>query len=187
MGVWAPILSSSLATLRQLAGATEHEFLRIGGQMQDIYQRSAALSQTAHRLVEVVSGEKIHPLIAQLRRMLHEMETSLEQEQVQNAKSRTLLSSVASLLQRIAEPLEGFKKMCRHLSILEVLIKIESAYLGEMGGEFIHLALDIKKLGQQIKEKAQAIHDHRLQLAAMIARHLIGRCKGCGSVLWWIV
>lgn len=50
--------------------------------------------------------------------------------------------------------------MGKQLYIFEVLIKIESTYLGEMEGEFVNLAIDIKKLSQQIKEKTANINNH---------------------------
>jgi methyl-accepting chemotaxis protein len=56
--------------------------------------------------------------------------------------------------------------------MLEVSIKVESAYLGEKGSEFINLAMDIKKLSQQIKEKAGSLYDHRLMLAKLLNKHL---------------
>jgi len=171
VAAWASTLSSSLVTLRRLAGATEREFLQIGTEMQAIYQRAATLSQTAQNLVEVASGDRVHSLIAQLRQILAEMETYLEQTRVQNASYCTAFATVEKLLQQIAEPLEGFKKMSKNLYILEVLIKIESANIGELGGEFINLALDINTLTQQIKDKSNTIEDHRSLLATIIAKN----------------
>lgn len=171
IAAWAATLSSSLVILRRLAGATEREFLQIGSDMQAIYLRAATLSQTAQDLVEVASGDRVHSLIAQLRQILAEMETYLEQTQVQNGSYCTAFATVEKLLQQIADPLEGFKKMSKNLYILEVLIKIESANIGELGGEFINLALDINTLTQQIKDKSNTIQDHRSLLAAIIAKN----------------
>lgn len=171
LGSWATTVSSSLVTLRRLAGATEREFLQIGSDMQAIYQRAATLSQTAHTLVEVASGDRVHSLIAQLRQILAEMETYLEQTQVQNGNYCTAFGSVENLLQQIANPLEGFKRMSKNLYILEVLIKIESANIGEMGDEFINLALDINTLTQQIKDKSNTIEENRSLLATIIAKN----------------
>jgi len=168
---WAATLSSSLVTLRRLAGATEREFLQIGSDMQAIYQRAATLSQTAHDLVEVASGDRVHSLIAQLRQILAEMETYLAQTQVQNGNYCTAFGSVEHLLLQIAEPLEGFKRMSKKLYILEVLIKIESSNIGDLGGEFINLALDINTLTQQIKDKSNTIEENRSLLATIIAKN----------------
>jgi methyl-accepting chemotaxis protein len=66
--------------------------------------------------------------------------------------------------------------MSKHLYMLEVSIKIESAYLGDMGSEFLNLAMDIKKLSQQIKEKVNAIDDLRTVLTTTISRN-VGRIE----------
>ena len=168
---WSPLLSSSLRTLRQLAGATEREFLQIGTQMQGIYQRSTVLSQTAHQLAESASGEHIHGLIEQLRRIFQEMESFLGKTQVRCSSSCTTLNRIDNLLKQAESPLQGVKKMTKHLYMLEVTIKIESAHLGDMGSEFINLAMDIRKLSQQIKDKVSAIFNHREQLAVIITKN----------------
>jgi len=172
LATWASTLSSSLVILRRLAGATEREFLQIGGQMQGIYQHAATLSQTAISLVDVASGERIQTLVEQLRQILREMETYLEQTQNQNLSYCTTFNTVENRLGQIAGPLEGFKKMSKDLYILEVLIKIESAHIGEMGGEFLNLALDINKLTQQIKEKFKIIQDNRSLLSSIISKNI---------------
>ncbi|MDR3629923.1 MAG: hypothetical protein P4L42_06260 [Desulfocapsaceae bacterium] len=169
--LWASLLSSSLQTLRQLAGTTEREFLQIGTQMQGIYQKALKLSDTAHRLVEVASGEYLHGIMTRLRQVLQDMEKYLEQARFQNSANCGTLAAVQALLQKVVPPLEGVKKMSKHLYIFEVSIKVESAYLGDTGSEFINLAMDIKKLSQQVKEKVKFIDDHRLKLIGMITKN----------------
>jgi methyl-accepting chemotaxis protein len=168
VATWPSKFSSILGTLQHLASATEHDFLQIGSQMQEMYRRTHDLSGTANQLVEAASGEHIRTLMDRLRQILQEMEAYLVKARQQNFKSAASLELVGNLLKRVAEPLEGFKKMSKQLYILEVSVKIESTYLGDMGSEFLNLAQDIKKLSQQIKEKANTVHDHRLSLSTMI-------------------
>ena len=172
LATWASTLTSSLVTLRRLAGATENEFLQIGSKMQGVYQRATTLSQTAQNLVEVASGERINSLIEQLRQILNEMETYLEETQGQNSNYCTAFNTVESQLGQIAGPLEGFKKMSKELYILEVLIKIESSHVGVIGGEFLNLALDINKLTHQIKEKSDTIQSDQLLLSSIISKNI---------------
>jgi methyl-accepting chemotaxis protein len=166
---WFPVLIASLETLRQLAGATEREFLQIGTRMQEIYQKAFDLSGTAQQLVQAASGQRLQSLIDQLRKILREMDDYLEQAQSRSETSRITLNSVGGLLREVEAPLSGVKRMCKHLYMLEVSIKIESAHLGDMGSEFINLATDIKKLSQQIKEKVNAIQELRSLLTSSIA------------------
>lgn len=169
--VWHPILTSSLETLRMLAGATEREFLQIGARMQGIHQQAFDLSGTAQQLVEVASGERLQSLIHRLREILSEMDNYLGQAQNLGETSCTTLNSVGDLLKEVGTPLFGVKRMCKHLYILEVSIKIESTHIGEMGSEFINLAIDIKKLSQLIKEKVNAIEELRTQLTTSINKN----------------
>ncbi len=165
---WPSKFSSIISTLQHLANATEHDFLQIGSQMQGINQRTNELSETASQLVEAASGEHIRSLMGRLHQMLQDMETYLARAQKHNFNSATNLELIGNLLKQVAEPLDGFKKMSRQLYILEVSVKIESTYLGEMGSEFLNLAQDIKKLSHQIKEKANTVNEHRFALSTMI-------------------
>ncbi len=169
--VWLPLLTSSLETLRRLAGATEREFLQIGARMQEIHQQAFTLSGTSQQLVTVASGERLHSLIDRLGEILSEMDNYLGQAQSRSETSRTTLNAVGSLLREVGAPLTGIRRMCKHLYTLEVSIKIESAHIGEKGSEFINLAIDIKKLSQQIKEKINAIEDLRLLLTTSISKN----------------
>jgi len=168
---WLPILNTALLTLRRLAGATEQEFLKIGGRMQDIYQQASDLSTTANQLVMTASGERLQTLIHRLREILGEMDTYLNQAQTRSENSRTTLNAVGDLLREVAPPLAGIRRMCKHLYMLEVSIKIESAHLGDQGSEFVNLAIDIKKLSQQVKEKANGVEELRLLLGGSIGKN----------------
>ncbi len=171
--VWHPSLTSSLEILRKLAGTTEHEFLQIGARMQKIHQQASNLSETAQQLVEVASGERLQSLIHRLREMLSEMDKYLGEARSRSETSCKTLHSVGGLLTDVGVPLSTVKRMCKHLYVLEVSIKIESTHIGEMGSEFVNLAIDIKKLSQLIKEKVNAIQDLRLLLTKSIATNSV--------------
>lgn len=172
LSVWRGRLEGALATLRRLAGSTEHEFLGIGARLQEIHAQAGDLSTTAQQLVESASGSRLHQLIDRLREMLAEMEGFLDRARTQSEVSRDGLHRVAAQLKEVEAPLHGVKRMSKHLYMLEVSIKIESAYLGDIGSEFLNLAMDIKKLSQQIKEKVNAIDEQRTVLTAAIGKNL---------------
>lgn len=115
---WTALISSSLTTLRRLAGATEDEFLQIGRQMQGIYQRSITFSLTAHRPVEVASGERISISMDRLHQFLQELDTSLEQVQVRTLIGCATLEKVKTRLQQVVEPLVAVSH-CHYLPIAE--------------------------------------------------------------------
>jgi hypothetical protein len=175
---WRSAMTAALPHLRRMAGSTEKEFLRIGAALHQVYAKSLEITETSKKLVEVASGERIPPLVERLAQIIADMENYLDQTATTAGSSNAVMESVGRLLGQVVTPLEGFRRMSKHLYMLEVSIKVESAYLGENGAEFINLAMDIKKLSQQIKEKAGSLYDHRLMLAKLLNKHLASTAVG---------
>ena len=166
---WFPLLSASLGSLRQLAGSTEQDFLHIGSQMQNAYLHATELSQTARQLVEIAGGARIGALMEQLRQVLFEMASYLDQAQQRSVHNCTQITQVGIVLKQVGQPVEDFRSMAKQLYIFEVLIRIESTYLKEMGSEFLNLATDIHKLSSQIKDKTSSIKDNIETLRTTVA------------------
>jgi methyl-accepting chemotaxis protein len=166
---WRAIIAPAIRTLRQMAGATEDEFLAIGSQLQSFYQRSVDVSGMAGQLVATVTGEAVISLTVRLQQMMADMEGYLANARTRSSESCTTLEQVQILLDKLSEPLEGFQKMNKTLRMLSISTKIESARLGEAGSGFVNLAMDVEKLSYQVNEKSAAILAHRYLLATMIA------------------
>jgi len=169
---WQAIIASAGETLRALAGTTENEFLQIGSQLQDFYQRSSEVTSMANRLADLVSGEQVQSLIDQLRRMMGDMESYLSQARGQRHDNRGLLEQIREHIELVSPPLQGFQKMTKTLRMLGISTKIESSRLGESGTGFLTLAMDVEKLSQLISEKSANILGHRHLLAGMISDNL---------------
>lgn len=169
---WRALLVPSSATLRELAGTTEDEFLQIGSQMQDFYHRSSEITSMANRLVETVAGESGRSVITRLRQMIRSMEEYLASARDQSHENCTMLEQVMKLLEQVSEPLEGFQKMYKALRMLSISTKIESSRLGETGTGFLTLALDVEKLSHLVNEKSASILNHRQALLQMIGENL---------------
>jgi methyl-accepting chemotaxis protein len=172
LGAWQAMIGSSLATLRQQAGATENEFLQIGEQMEGVHQRSGEISRLANHLVDVASGQRMQTLLERLRQMMRDMEDYLAKARKRAVETFSTLHRVQELLAQISKPLEGFQKMDMTLHILGVSIKIESARFGEMGSGFVNLAMDVETLARQVKDKSDAILKHRQLLTSMITENM---------------
>ena len=172
IGAWQSMIGSSLAKLRQLAGATENEFLQIGEQMQGVHQRSGEISLMANHLVDVASGQRMQTLLERLRQMMRDMEDYLAKTRQRGTETFSTLHRVQELLAQISKPLEGFQKMDMTLHILGVAIKIESSRLGEMENGFVNLAMNVEKLAHQVNDKSEIILKHRQLLASMITENM---------------
>jgi methyl-accepting chemotaxis protein len=173
LSVWRDSIAPAIGTLRQMAGATEDEFLQIGSQLQSFYQRSADISAMAGQLVATVSGENVVSLTCRLQQMMADMEEYMTNARSRSGVSCSTLERVEVLLDNLSEPLEGFQKMNKTLRMLSISTKIESARLGEAGSGFVNLALDVEKLSHQVQEKSTAILAHRELLATMIVGNVV--------------
>ena len=169
---WREILAPAINDLQLMAGATEDEFLHIGSQLQSFYQRSVDISRMAGQLLEIVSGERLQILIERLQQMMSDMEQYLSGARSRSGDSFTTLNQVQSLLEQLTAPLEGFHKMYKTLRMLSISTKIESSRLGELGGGFVNLAMDVEKLSHQVNEKSATILNHRKLLSATISSNL---------------
>ena len=169
---WQEILAPAINDLQLMAGATEDEFLHIGSQLQSFYQRSVDISRMAGQLLEIVSGERLQILIERLQQMMSDMEQYLSGARSRSGDSFTTLNQVQSLLEQLTAPLEGFHKMYKTLRMLSISTKIESSRLGELGGGFVNLAMDVEKLSHQVNEKSATILNHRKLLSATISSNL---------------
>ena len=169
---WPKIIAPSLATLREMAGTTEEEFLQIGSQLQGFYLRSAELTSMAGRLVDAVSGERVQSLVERLRRMIADMEAYLATARGQSDASCQSLVQILNLLDQVSQPLAGFQKMYKTLRMLSTSTKIESSRLGEEGLGFLTLAIDVGKLSHLVNEKSGNILKQRQILFSMITEDL---------------
>src|SRR5690242_19732084 len=81
---WPEILAPALASLRNVAGTTEDEFLGIGSQLQDFYQRSSDITAMANRLVAMVSGDQLQQLIDRFQQLISDMESYFSNARTQS-------------------------------------------------------------------------------------------------------
>lgn len=171
---WSAAIAPARETLQRVAGTTEDEFLHIGSQMQNFYQRSSEITTMSNQLVDLVSGEQVQVLIERLRQMMADMEAYLASARSQSNESCTTLERILVLFDQVSQPLEGFQKMTKTLRMLGISTKIESSRLGENGLGFQTLALDVEKLAHLVSEKSSNILGHRQLLAGMIRDNLRG-------------
>lgn len=171
---WQSLIVPVIEKLRSMATTSENDFLRIGEQMQAVYQNSLEIAELANQLVEAVSGQNLQALSSRLRQVAAAMESFLATFQARSSKSISTLHQVRELLGQLDSPMKGVQKMARAFYTLEVSIRIESARLGELGNGFITLSLDIKNLSQQVNEKLNAIREHRDSVNTIIAQNLSG-------------
>jgi methyl-accepting chemotaxis protein len=185
---WSTGLGGMAAELKAVAGTTEDEFLAIGGKLQGFYQRGVGISLLASEMVGEVAGEHVSGAMDGLGNMLDEMGSYVNNAQEEIDRSSATLREILSLLDQVAGPLAGFKKVNKVLRMLSISTKIESARLGQSAAGFDTLASDVGDLSIQVNEKAGVILTRKDDLARAIEQTLKGvldsGAQQHGQVMW---
>ena len=171
---WSRGLEGMAQQLKVVAGTTEDDFLAIGGRLQDFYQRGAGISELASEMMGEVAGEHVSDAMDGLGTTLDEMGRYVGNARQEIAASSATLGEILALLEQVAGPLSGFKKVNKVLRMLGISTKIESARLGQNAAGFDTLASDVGDLAVQVNEKAGVILNRKEDLAKAIEHTLTG-------------
>jgi methyl-accepting chemotaxis protein len=171
---WSRGLEGMAAELKVVAATTEDEFLAIGGRLQDFYQRGTEITALASEMLGEVAGEQVSQTMAGIANLLDEMGRYVGNARQEIEASSSTLSQILALLDQVAGPLSGFKKVNKVLRMLGISTKIESARLGQSAAGFDTLASDVGDLAVQVNDKAGVILKRKDDLARAIEQTLSG-------------
>jgi len=171
---WSRGLEGMAAELKVVAATTEDEFLAIGGRLQDFYQRGTGITALATEMLGEVAGDQVSQTMDGLANMLDEMGRYVNNARQEIEASSATLSEILTLLEHVAGPLSGFKKVNKVLRMLGISTKIESARLGQSAAGFDTLASDVGDLAVQVNDKAGVILKRKDDLARAIEQTLTG-------------
>jgi methyl-accepting chemotaxis protein len=174
---WSRGLTDLALRLRAVAGTTEGEFLAIGATLQDFYQRGDGISTLASEMMGEVAGEQVSETISALGALLDEMGRYVSRAQQETGESSATLREILGLLDQVAGPLTGFRKVDKVLRMLGISTKIESARLGQGAAGFDSLASDVGNLAVQVNLKATVILNSKNDLAKAIEQTLAGALR----------
>ena len=105
---WSTVLADREAQLSVISGTTEHEFLEIGGRLQDFYQRGTGISALASEMVGEVAGDHVTAAMDGLGEMLDNMGHYVDRAQTEIEVSAQTLREILGLLEKVSDPLSGF-------------------------------------------------------------------------------
>lgn len=136
---------------RQLSGcihAHEPEFLRLGEQLQQYAGQVRELGSMAGGVLDSMAGQDMGELIQGFHQELGVMAEVCGSQAAGEALQdlHTILETIAGLEELMRE----FGRLVRHLQMLGISTRIESARLGAEGRGFHTLADDVEKLAQRI-------------------------------------
>lgn len=155
-----------LRQCRQALGGTEHglsgvikareqDFLDLGEALYALQASCEDISRTAHGLVDCTSAQGMH---AKLNALSEELQ-SLTDDKARAAGHQSLeeIDGVVRIVDELSDILSAFSKIVKHLSMLGIATRIESARLGADGRGFTTLADDVEKLAHQIVDHCAGI------------------------------
>jgi hypothetical protein len=93
---WQSLIAPVIENLRSMATTSENDFLRIGEQMQAVYQNSLEIAELANQLLEAASGQKLQALSTRMQQMAAAMESFLASFQTRGTESIAIRSAPSS-------------------------------------------------------------------------------------------
>lgn len=147
---WLDRLSRISSELSRVIAGRENEFLEIGQGVQDLYYRSRDLSATALELGEKASGSALKEAMEELDSSLKEIQGQSEDTNLEKTMNRC--SDLGVAVGKLHKEMQHFRPMLKHLRVLAMSIRIESARMGEQGRHFVTLAQEVENLGYKTEE-----------------------------------
>ncbi len=153
--------------LLSLNSATEEDFLAVGASLREILTGAERISEMATSVADLMQSGELERHVETLRESLSRMHYYLDGSGKNLARSMEILRSVMGGIDEIKTPLLGFKRIVKHLRVLSVSTKIESARFSAGDSSFSNIANDVEKLSALIDAKSTQILGtaHRLHNA----------------------
>lgn len=176
------VLTGAVASLRQLSGGTEDDFLRLGAQVQEFFLAAQAMTEQGSQVVELVSGQAVSQSTQRLGELIGETETRFQASQQEFGQSLEILDTVRRQASQAGEPLAGFRKMVMGLRVLGIATRMESARLQGQDEGFQFLSEEVSRLSDTIQTQTEGIGQQLRELGGELEETL-GSMAGLGATL----
>ena len=161
----------------------EAEFLELGAALQRVAGTVEDIVEQAEFLTGLTSRDALDSFGAELTQELDRMQALLLL--AAGAENESALMSIRATLAQLGEQLGSFKRIVKHLHMLGISTRIESARLGADGSGFGTLADDVEKLSVAIGRQSDSISKQSQALDALAAtameqaRHMLESQRRC--------
>jgi methyl-accepting chemotaxis protein len=152
-------LSGIITILDDIFNVSEKQFNLISEKLQHFYHSSKEITKTAAKVTGLLTSDEYSLRINELDILFQHVRDYLNESSSQFNTSQKSLIEITKLLLSSAEGVTGFNKICRHLEMQSISIKIESSRLGNDDKGFSHLSDDIHKLAELISKQSNGFRD----------------------------
>jgi methyl-accepting chemotaxis protein len=146
--------SSGLAALNS---STEDDFLTTGAELREVAARAGEISTAAKAIADLVSGAGLEGHREALQKLFDQMRAYLDLSGRKLNSNTGTLRTILGTSDDVALHLVGFKRIVKHLRVLGISTKIESARLAGGNNAFANIADDVEKLSGLINAKSADI------------------------------
>jgi len=166
--------------IHEIIEFSEREFIVIGEKLQNFHSEAKEITLLSSSLTNSMSGEVIGKSIAELQDMLLRINNYLAGIKDKFESGKNKLEIVCRILNEISEKTTYFQYIVKHLRILGISTKIESARLGADEQGFNTLADNVDNLSEKITDKSHSIREKVISLikSASQVRHTILNLSG---------
>ncbi len=155
--VIAKSLRGCRSGLVALNGSTEEDFLHVGRDLGAVATRTGEISATAKSIADLVAGRALEGYMEALQKLFGQMSAYLDLSRKKLCHNSETLLTILQTSDNIALHLVAFNRIVKHLRILGISTRIESARLVDSHDAFSNIADDVTRLSDLINSKSAGI------------------------------
>ncbi|MGE5401521.1 MAG: hypothetical protein ACM3S2_14055 [Ignavibacteriales bacterium] len=156
--------------INSFINSEEKEFISIGNSLQQFYVTVREITQMTSTAANLISDEIVESGINRLNRLLGQISSYLSNSSREIRDGESTLQEILDILANVVNNLSGFNRIIKHLRILGISTKIESARLISDNNGFNILAENVEKLSTIISDKAKNIRLKSTHLIELISQ-----------------
>lgn len=145
--------------IKNIIDLSEKEFILISKRFYNFHSEAKEITHLSTLLTNSMSGEIIGKSITELQEMLLQINQYLYQIAEKFESGKNKLELICEILNEISEKTIYFQYIVKHLRILGISTKIESARLGADEQGFNTLADNVDNLSVKINDRSYAIKE----------------------------
>lgn len=159
---WLQTLEQIIPSLQGLIADREDDFLQIGSEVRELSQMARDLAQGSVELAAQASGQGLQEGMQELETSMRRMSSRQGQADLSQVLQRC--QDLSSPISQLQKEMVNFRPILKHLRVLAMSIRIESARLGSEGSRFQGLAKEVEALGQKTESYSREVSGKTDQL-----------------------
>ncbi|MGE5498227.1 MAG: hypothetical protein ACM3Q2_09165, partial [Syntrophothermus sp.] len=128
---WNSEFDQLLKKIGYFENNTEREFLSIGNNLRSYYLAAKEITSVSSSISELISEKILKTEISELNSMLSQIQKYLSDSATEILSGEASLKEISSVLLTVVDELSGFKRIVKHLRMLGISTRIESARLSQ--------------------------------------------------------